>query len=50
MRVWCGQRPLKRRLDTAIKYGLALTIEAGAALPIYTEVDNRLRVGIREGG
>ena len=29
VRVWCGQKPPKRRLDARIKYGLALTIEAG---------------------
>ncbi len=47
VRVWCGQKPPKRRLDARIKYGLALTIEAGEALPIYAQVDNRLRAGIR---
>jgi hypothetical protein len=46
VRVWCGQKPATRRLDAAIKYGLALTIEAGEALPIYMQVDNRLRAGI----
>lgn len=47
VRVWCGQKPLKRPLNARIKYGLALTLEAGEALPVYAQVDNRLRAGVR---
>ena len=50
IRVWCGQRPLKRKLDARIKYALAITIEAGTALPIYDQVGQRLRAGIRGSG
>lgn len=47
VRVWCSQKPATRNLEASIKYGLALTIEAGEALPVYTQIDNRLRAGVR---
>ena len=49
LRVWCAQRPSTRPLDGMIKYALAVTIEAGQALPVYTQVDERLRLQVRGG-
>lgn len=50
LNVWCNPRPLSRPLDAPVRYGLAITIEAGEALPVYQQVDNRLRAGVRPGG
>lgn len=47
LRVWCAQRPLKRALDTSVRYALAVTIEAGQALPVYQQINDRLRTVVR---
>ncbi len=49
LRVWCSQRPSTCPLDGIVKYALAVTIEAGQALPVYTQVDERLRLQVRGG-
>ena len=46
LRVWCREKPSSLRLRESIRYGLAITIEAGVALPIYQQVDIRLRAAI----
>lgn len=46
LRVWCREKPSSLRLRDTIRYGLAVTIEAGVALPIYEQVDVRLRAPI----
>lgn len=43
LRVWCREKPSSLRLREPIRYGLAVTIEAGIALPVYEQVDIRLR-------
>lgn len=43
LRVWCREKPSSLRLREPIRYGLAVTIEAGLALPVYEQVDVRLR-------
>lgn len=50
LKVWCVARPLSRPLDAPVRYGLAITIEAGEGLPVYEQVDNRLRAGVRPEG
>ena len=43
VRVWCLARPDYVPLLAPIRYGLAVTIEAGTALPVYQQTDIRLR-------
>lgn len=43
LRVWCREKPSHAKLKENIRYGLAITIEAGTALPVYQQVDERLR-------
>lgn len=43
LRVWCREKPSSLRLREPIRYALAVTIEAGIALPVYEQVDVRLR-------
>lgn len=47
VRVWCAGRPRLRPLDVPIKYALAVTIEAGTPLPVYEQINARLRADIR---
>ena len=46
LRVWCREKPSTLRLREPIRYGLAVTIEAGVALPVYEQVNVRLRAAI----
>lgn len=46
--VFC--RAQNNNLDKPIRYGLAVTIEAGEHIPVYQEVRERLTVGVRAGG
>jgi hypothetical protein len=46
LRVWCREKPSSLRLRESIRYGLAVTIEAGVALPVYEQVDIRLRAAV----
>ena len=46
LRVWCRERPSSLRLRETIRYGLAVTIEAGEALPVYEQINLRLRAPI----
>jgi hypothetical protein len=46
LRVWCREKPSSLRLRESIRYGLAITIEAGLALPVYQQVV-RLRTPVR---
>lgn len=50
LRVWCREKPSTARLKETIRYGLAITIEAGVALPIYEQVDVRLRALVHGEG
>jgi hypothetical protein len=43
LRVWC-KKVVGLDANEAINYGLAVTIEAGTALPVYEEVQQRLRI------
>jgi hypothetical protein len=43
-RVWCREQA--GRLDQTIRYGLAITIEAGEAVPVYQEIRARLGVPV----
>lgn len=45
MRVWC--KPDAGGDDEFVKYGLAVSIEAGTAIPIYDEIRQRLLVPVR---
>jgi hypothetical protein len=46
LRVWCKEDA--GATDGAmVRYGIAVTIEAGAALPIYQEIQQRLRIAPR---
>lgn len=44
-RVYCREQG--GPLDVAIRYGIAVTIEAGEHVPVYQEVRQRLRVRAR---
>ena len=46
IRVWCKEDAGIPE-GTRIRYGIAVTIEAGSALPIYQEIEQRLRVTTR---
>jgi hypothetical protein len=46
MRVWCREKPSSLRLREAVRYGLAVTIEAGVPLQVYQQVDVRLRAAV----
>ncbi len=50
LRVWCREKPSTLRLEETIRYGLAITIEAGVPLPVYEQIDVRLREIIAPGG
>ena len=43
LRVWCKDDAGTRE-GVAIRYGIAITIQTDGALPIYQEVQQRLRV------
>ena len=43
IRVWCKEDAGLTN-DRAIRYGIAVTIESGTALPIYEEIRERLRI------
>jgi hypothetical protein len=43
-RVWCREQA--GRLDQTVRYGLAITIEAGEAIPVYQEIRTRLGVPV----
>lgn len=43
LRVWCREKPTGAKLDGPIRYALAITIEAGTALPVYVQTSVRLR-------
>lgn len=45
LRVWCLEKA--GRWEGAIRYGLAVTIEAGTDLPVYNQVNTRLREVVR---
>lgn len=47
LRVWCKERPNRLRLDNAIRYAVAVTVEAGTELPVYEQTALRLRPGVR---
>lgn len=47
LRVWCREKPTGAKHDGPIRYALAVTIEAGTALPVYTQTSVRLRPVIR---
>lgn len=47
LRVWCREKPNRLRLDSAIRYAVAVTIEAGTPLPVYEQTAVRLREGVR---
>jgi hypothetical protein len=42
LRVWCKEDAGSE--DGAIRYGIAVTIEAATALPVYDEIQTRLRI------
>ncbi len=44
LRVWCREQAGK--LDQTIRYGLAVTIEAGEAIPVYQEIRTRLGIPV----
>jgi hypothetical protein len=43
--VWCREQA--GRLDQTIRYGLAVTIEAGEAVPVYEEIRVRLHIPVQ---
>jgi hypothetical protein len=46
LRVWCKEDA--GATDGAmVRYGIAVTIEAGTALPVYQEIEQRLRIAPR---
>lgn len=47
LRVFCRERGV--RLDQTVRYGAAVTIEAGEGVPVYREVRSRLAAGVRTG-
>lgn len=47
LRVFCRERG--GRLDQTVRYGVAVTIEAGEGVPVYREVRSRLAAGVRTG-
>lgn len=47
LRVFCRERG--GRLDQTVRYGVAVTIEAGEGIPVYREVRSRLAAGVRTG-
>lgn len=47
LRVWCREQA--GTLDQTIRYGLAVTIEAGEAIPVYEEIRTRLVVPVAVG-
>lgn len=46
--VFC--RAQENNLDKPVRYGLAVTIEAGEHIPVYQEVRERLAVAVRAEG
>ena len=46
IRVWCKEDAGADE-TTTVRFGLAITIEAGTALPVYQEIQQRLRVAPR---
>ena len=46
LRVWCKE-DAGISDGATVRYGIAVTIEAGAALPVYQEIQARLRVAPR---
>ena len=44
LRVTCKERA--GGLDQAIRYGVAVTVEAGESVPVYEEIQNRLAVAV----
>ncbi len=46
LRVWCREKPSHAKLAQTVRYGLAVTIEAGTALPVYQQIDVRLREAV----
>lgn len=44
LRVWCLEKT--GNVDQPVKYGIAVTVEAGLGLPIYEEVRSRLAVPV----
>lgn len=47
LQLWCKARPKTIPLVSPVRYGLAVTIEAGTALPIYDQVEQRIRPLVR---
>lgn len=47
LRVFCRERG--GRLDQTVRYGVAVTIEAGEGVPVYREIRSRLAAGVRAG-
>ncbi|MGH9694519.1 MAG: hypothetical protein ACRD5Z_10280, partial [Bryobacteraceae bacterium] len=43
LRVWCKE-DAGLISEEAIRYGVAVTIEAGTELPVYDEIQTRLRI------
>jgi hypothetical protein len=46
LRVWCKE-DAGATDGTMVRYGIAVTIEAGTALPVYQEIQQRLRIAPR---
>ena len=46
LRVWCKE-DAGHDHEVAVKYGIAITIEAGPALPIYEQIQQRLGLAVR---
>lgn len=47
MKVWCKEDA--GGIEDAIRYGIAVTIESDTAIPIYEEIEQRLRIAPRVG-
>jgi hypothetical protein len=45
LKVWCKEDA--GGVERAVRYGVAITIESQAAIPIYEEIEQRLRVAPR---